>query len=140
MSCVTNKETEAQRGKVTCLGPHSQSKEPDPFSAPTVRVGSFLKSSNMCWLSLICWHCSRAGDSSQTKQRKRRDFPGGPVAKTLHSQFRGWGSIPGQGTRSHMPQLKVPTCHNKDQRFHVPPRPTKQPNNTYFLKIRRKRR
>ena len=34
------------------------------------------------------------------------DFPGGPVAKTLHSQYRGLGSIPGQGTRSHMPRLK----------------------------------
>ena len=26
-------------------------------------------------------------------------FPGGPVAKTLYSQCRGLGSIPGQGTR-----------------------------------------
>ena len=35
------------------------------------------------------------------------DFPGDPVAKTLHSQST-WGlnSIPGQGTRSHMPQLR----------------------------------
>ena len=30
------------------------------------------------------------------------DFPGGPVGKTLHSQFMGPGSIPGWGTRSHM--------------------------------------
>ena len=35
-----------------------------------------------------------------------RDVPGGPVVKTLHSQGRGPGSIPGQGTRSHMPQLR----------------------------------
>ena len=34
------------------------------------------------------------------------DFPGGPVAKTLHSQCRGPGSIPDQGTRSHMLQLR----------------------------------
>ena len=31
-----------------------------------------------------------------------RDFPGGPVAKRPHSQKEG----PGQGTRSHMPQLR----------------------------------
>ena len=30
-----------------------------------------------------------------------RDFPGGPVAKT-----GGTGSIPGQGTRSQVPQLR----------------------------------
>ena len=34
-------------------------------------------------------------------------FPRGPVAKTLASSERGPGSIPGQGTRSHMPQLTV---------------------------------
>ena len=35
------------------------------------------------------------------------DSPGGPEAKTLCSQFRGPGSIPGQGTRSHRPKLKI---------------------------------
>ena len=35
------------------------------------------------------------------------DFPGGPAAKTLHSQCRALGLIPGQGTRSHMPQVSV---------------------------------
>ena len=35
----------------------------------------------------------------------RRDFPGGPVAKNESSQCRGLGLIPGQVTRSHMPQL-----------------------------------
>ena len=30
------------------------------------------------------------------------DFPGGPVGKTLCSQCGGPGSIPGQGTRSHI--------------------------------------
>ena len=28
----------------------------------------------------------------------------------------GLGSIPGQGTRSHVPQLKDLACHNEDQR------------------------
>ena len=32
----------------------------------------------------------------------------------------GPGSIPSGGTRSHIPQLKAPTCHNEDQRSHVP--------------------
>ena len=44
-----------------------------------------------------------------------RDFPGGPVAKTPPSQLRGPGSIPGQGTRSHMLQgkLKIPSAATK---------------------------
>ena len=41
---------------------------------------------------------------------QRRDFSGSPVARTPHSQFRGPGSIPGQGTRSHMPQLRPSTA------------------------------
>ena len=36
------------------------------------------------------------------------DFPGGPVAKIPCSQCRGLGVIPGQRTRSHMPQLRIP--------------------------------
>ena len=35
------------------------------------------------------------------------DFPGGPGAKTPSSQAGGVGSIPSQGTRSHLPQLRV---------------------------------
>ena len=34
------------------------------------------------------------------------DFLGGPMAKILHSQCRGPGSIPGRGTRFHMPQRR----------------------------------
>ena len=34
------------------------------------------------------------------------DLPGGPEAKTACSLCRGLGSIPGQGTRCHMPQLR----------------------------------
>ena len=36
------------------------------------------------------------------------DFPGGPLVKIPRSQCRGPGLIPGQGTRSLMPQLKIP--------------------------------
>ena len=35
------------------------------------------------------------------------DFPGGPVVKTQCSKCRGLGSIPGQGNRSHRPQLRI---------------------------------
>ena len=35
------------------------------------------------------------------------DFPGGPVAKTPCFQCKGPGSVPGLGTRSYMPQLRV---------------------------------
>ena len=38
---------------------------------------------------------------------QRWDFPGGPVAKAPCSQERGPGSISGQGTKSHMLQLRV---------------------------------
>ena len=37
---------------------------------------------------------------------RSRDFPGGPGAKTLRSQYRVCG-FPDWGTRSHMPQLRV---------------------------------
>ena len=39
-----------------------------------------------------------------SKHTESRDFPGGPRAKTSCSQCRGWGSIPGQGSISHMPR------------------------------------
>ena len=42
-----------------------------------------------------------------------RDFPGGPVAKTLCSNAGGPGSIPGQGTRSHMLQIRACMPHLK---------------------------
>ena len=51
------------------------------------------------------------------------DFPGGLAAKTPHSQYRGLGIIPGQGTRPHMPQLRVRM-------------PQLRPNTTKYLKKR----
>ena len=39
------------------------------------------------------------------------DFPGGPVAKTPNAG--GLGLIPGQGTRSHLPHLKIPSASPK---------------------------
>ena len=43
-----------------------------------------------------------------------RDFPGGPVAETPHSQCRVWSSIPGQGTRPQMLHLKCLHAAAKD--------------------------
>ena len=41
------------------------------------------------------------------------DFSGGPVAKIPNAM--GQGSIPGQGTRSHMlPTIKILECCNED--------------------------
>ena len=42
-----------------------------------------------------------------TKHKHKKDFPGGPVVKTSHSQCRAVGLTPGQGTN------KIPhaVCH-----------------------------
>ena len=41
------------------------------------------------------------------------DFPGGPVAKTALPMEGSLGSIPGQGTRSYMLQLRTGSQRNK---------------------------
>ena len=56
------------------------------------------------------------GDTGQGT--RAQNLPCGPVAETLHSQCRGLGSIPGQGTRSHMPQLKIPCASTKNNVLH----------------------
>ena len=38
------------------------------------------------------------------KLNELRDFPGGPVVKNLLCNAEDIGSIPGQGTKIHMPQ------------------------------------
>ena len=38
---------------------------------------------------------------------KKREFPSGPLAKTLHSHCRGLRFSPGQGSRSHILQLII---------------------------------
>ena len=42
------------------------------------------------------------------------DFPRGPEAKTPRSQCKGHSSIPGQGTRSHMSQLRILLAASED--------------------------
>ena len=48
----------------------------------------------------------RETENESLKEKHDWGFPGGPVAKTPLSQCRGQGLIPGQGIRSHMPQLR----------------------------------
>ena len=43
-----------------------------------------------------------------TSKQAGMDFPGGPVVKTPN--VGGLGSIPGQGTMYHMPQLRPGTA------------------------------
>ena len=49
------------------------------------------------------------------KKSPLRDFPGGPVAKTLLSQCRGPGFCPSSGNKSCMPQFKIPCDSAKTQ-------------------------
>ena len=63
--------------------------------------------------------CSVGGGGSEERVGiEKRDFPGGPVAKTV-LPVQGPGSIPGQGARSHMPQVKKSPMVNEDQRSWV---------------------
>ena len=51
--------------------------------------------------------CNITDSKKQSFERKEfRDFLGGPVAKTELPVQGVWGSIPGQGTGSHMLQLR----------------------------------
>ena len=62
------------------------------------------------------------------------DFPGGPVAKTLCSQLGDPGSIPGQGTRSHMPQLRVCLLQLKPHMLQLRPGTTKKKKKSKCMK------
>ena len=44
-----------------------------------------------------------------------RDFPGGPLAKTLNPKCRGPGFNPRSGNK-----IPLATCYNKDRRSRVP--------------------
>ena len=46
---------------------------------------------------------------------QNQDFPGGPMANSLCSQCRGLRFNPWSGTRSHMPQLKIPHAAMKTE-------------------------
>ena len=63
----------------------------------------WLNNSNIC----ICIYMHAHLSIHSSNKIWLWGLPGGPVTKTLHSQCRGCqGSIPGQGTGSHMPKLR----------------------------------
>ena len=69
------------------------------------------------------------------KKRKKsdnKDFLVGPVAKSPRSQCRGLGSIPGQGTRSCMLQLKIPHAATKTEDPMSATKDLVQPNKYFF--------
>ena len=47
------------------------------------------------------------------------DFPGDPMAKTLHSQYKGPRFDPGQGTTAHVLQLKILHTATKTQHSQI---------------------
>ena len=51
-------------------------------------------------------HGNSKSKEATVKNKASGDFPGGPVAKTLHSHCRGPCSILGQGTRSQVLHLR----------------------------------
>ena len=54
-------------------------------------------------------------------KKKNRDFPGGPAAETELPNAGGPGLILGdQGTRSHVPQLKVCTLKSPQPKIKDP--------------------
>ena len=48
-----------------------------------------------------------------TQELRSQDFPGGPVVKTWPANAGGVGSIPGQGTKIHMPRGQKTTTENQ---------------------------
>ena len=68
------------------------------------------------WSDLACMQLLESGYFSPSKGPcMTGTSPGSPVAKTLCSQEEGMGSIPGQGTQSYMPQLKILHAITKTQ-------------------------
>ena len=72
------------------------------------------------WLVYVCFipcFSPRGTGRGAQNKRERTDLLGGPVVNTPHSQCKALHSIPCQGTRSHMLQLRV---HMPLQRLKVP--------------------
>ena len=59
------------------------------------------------WIQLSDSTTKAIAKKNELKRELPGEFPGDPVAKTRRSQCRGPGLIPTQGTRYHMPQLRV---------------------------------
>ena len=64
------------------------------------------------------WACQLTFDLVETnmhiKNLRSQDFPVVQWLRLRAPDAEGLCVIPGQGTRSHMPQLREPACHSKD--------------------------
>ena len=100
-----------------CHVPHLPQRELCSFP-DTLRTGSWFTEEDkrtlkviayVYWILIMFQTLSNYFNLLQSLLSKRntRDFPGGPVAKTRHSNAGDLDSILGQRTRSHMPQLTV---------------------------------
>ena len=69
--------------------------------------------------STMCLHYSWLSFSRM--KRYWRDFPGGPVAKTLCSEWRGPGFNPWSGHQTVLAATKTPSRCSEDHRSHLPP-------------------
>ena len=90
----------------------------------TIEWNQLWCSINICWMNEFSNFCAFAQTYHwclTCNESSLRDLPAGGAgeAKSLRSQCKGPGLIPGQGTRSHMPQLRVcmpppkdPSCSN----------------------------
>ena len=82
--------------------PQSQTSSPAWPTPGGSQKGGTRADTNMALVSELNWF-----------KTEQRDFPDGPVAKTLHSQRRRPGFNPGQGARSQMLQIKIPRAATK---------------------------
>ena len=58
----------------------------------------------------LLWHIYISETQFDNINERCKDFPGGPVTETPPPNAVGTNSIPGQGTRSHTPQLRPRTA------------------------------
>ena len=70
------------------------------------------------WESEVEW-CRSKGSVFSYEKNHSGDFPGGQWPRLSSSNTQDPGSICGQGTRSHMPQLRVPTWRQRSKTPHA---------------------
>ena len=104
------------RGVLHTRGSPHQGRGSYKHTAPNIRALAMTPKATVPKGKLEMWGAPIATAKPQTTQLK--DGPRGlpwskwlrKAAKTLSSQCRGLGSIPGQGARSHVPQLRPSTA------------------------------
>ena len=108
-SCLVRAKEKRVRSLVGKI-PWSRKWQPTPVFLPGI-IDSVDMSLGRLWELVMvreAWCATVHGvTKSWTRLKRLRDFPGGPVAKTLCSQGWGPGSITGQEIQSHILQLKT---------------------------------